>query len=145
MCIRDRIFVGGMAKSRDGLVRTHGFRPSLVPVGQHVKVVIASTRPLGTNKQVTNLFLVQMYQGGKEPFLNRTFELDFIWAAIQLSPEERAKLSNEGQNKYIYVDAFRRNFQEGDFEGLDILFSRLNDPKELDTIGDWKLSACLSD
>src|SRR5258706_5021313 len=64
---KEIMLLSGFAKSRDGLVRSYGYRPGYVPVGQHVKVVMAVTRPPGSTKQASDILILARCNGTEEP------------------------------------------------------------------------------
>ncbi len=133
------ICLGVIAKSRDGLARSEGFPPIIVPVGQHLGIPSRVIRPPGDKALATNFLMVMVYQCGKDVFLRRQFDWPYIWVAMppDVSGHAVSETPDLGaRNPWV---AFSENLGDEDFASLDAEMAKWNSPKERDPDGDWTL------
>lgn len=134
------VFLGATAKSKDGVIRSAGFRPTSVPVGQKVHFSVQVNRPGGREKQQTEFLAVLAYPSGGHPFLRNRFDWKYTWPAVAApppggAPDSQADLSAEQKPWQILYE----NLEDEDFAALDLLMEEWNNPKERNRNGEWKL------
>lgn len=133
---RGQLCLGASAKSRDGIVRSEGFHPYVLPVGQQFHITAEVVRPSGSEQLHTDALAVKVYPCGKEVILNRIFDWPYIWSAKAANPSVGEVENQAGINPW---QIFFQDLNELDFASLDALIERWNNPKERDRNGEWKL------
>lgn len=137
----ESLALGAIAKSKDGSIRSKGYAPIFLPVGQKLPVKFQILRPEGDERPLTDSLMVFAYQGGKTPLLSKKFDWSYIW------PEMSKKLSRSAVDEPTDLGTrnpwwvFFQNLQEEDFFALDAIMEKWNNPKERDMNGDWKLDS----
>ena len=133
----ESLWLGVIAKSQDGIVRSASFPSYAVPSEKHFHMLSRVLRPEGTGKQQTDALVVMVYPGEGKIFLRRRFDWSYVW------PEKKQTTENGG--KLLSVShpwrAFQENFEEEEFTALDDLMSKWNNPRERDENGEWKLDS----
>lgn len=132
-----QLFLGVIAKSRDGDVRSSGYTPAVAPADKQFRILVRVLRPDGRAKQQTDYLMANVYPPGQDAVLRRKFTWPHVWPEKQAGgKDEPEQLSAEHP-----WQAFYENLQEEDFTALDSLMSKWNTPRERDIHGEWKLDS----
>lgn len=89
------VFMGGDMRSKHGDVKTRGFTPVMLQKGRHA-ATISIIRPHSPLAKQTHILDLYLYEGGKTPFMHRTFDLVIEW------PEKTIPIQASGQNQAAY-------------------------------------------
>lgn len=135
----DQLWLGAIAKSRDGITRSGGFPPLIVPVDKQFHLVTRVQRPNGREAQKTDVLLVMVYPGGKDVILRRKFDWPYVWPKTDGPPAGTAEYTNLDTSHPWQI--FYENLEEDEFAALDELMKKWNNPKERDENGEWKLDS----
>lgn len=134
-----QLCLGASAKSRDGIVRSEGFPPYVLPVGQPFHIPAKVMRPSGSEPLHTDALAVIVYPCGKEIILSRIFDWPYDWPARAENPSAGKTTGNAGPIANKPWQIFFQDLNELDFASLDALMERWNNPNERDQNGEWKL------
>ena len=134
-----QLCLGVSAKSRDGIVRSEGFHPYVLPVGQPFHIPAEVVRPSGSGQLHTDALAVKVYPCGKDVMLSRIFDWPHDWPAKAEDTAGGEATANAGPVADYPWQIFFQNMSELDFASLDALIGRWNNPSERDRNGEWKL------
>lgn len=131
---------GIIAKSTDGIVRSSGYPPALMPSNGKFRVLAKVLRPSGLPRQETDLLLVMIYYCGHDIVQRRRFVWHYTW------PEKKPGPSGDNGNAVELGmahpwEVFYENLGEEDFAALDAVMQKWNNPEERDQNGEWKLDS----
>ncbi len=129
------------AKSDDGLVRSGGFIPLVVPVGQKLTITTHVLRPRGLDKLHTDYLFVMVYPCGKSPVLTRKLDWKYDWpdkSASTTSVDEKTQASDSAARAPWWL--VTQSLEQEDYFALDQLLEKWNDPIQRDINGEWKLN-----
>lgn len=137
---RGQLYLGMIAKSTDGIVRSTAFQPVAVPGEKQFRVLSQGMRPSSLGPQQTDYLMVMVYTGQGTVLLRSKFDWPHVWQEKKASTVGRAVDSVELSEAHPWR-IFSLNLDEEDFAALDILMRKWNDPKERDHNGEWKLDS----
>jgi hypothetical protein len=135
-----QLCLGASAKSRDGIVRSPGFTPYVLPLGHPFHIPVKVTRPSGTGQLHTDALAVKVYPCGKDVMLSRIFDWPYDWPARAEDHSGGEASGNAGPVADYPWQIFFQDMSELDFASLDMLIERWNNPSERDRNGEWKLN-----
>jgi hypothetical protein len=127
-----------VAKSKYGDVRSPSYASSPVPSDRKFHAFYRIPRPNGVARQVTNYLLVTIYPCTQDVVLRRKFDFHYVWPERTPGATGDEQGNNELGETRPWL-AFYANLQDEDYEALDGLLQKWNDPKERDQNGNWKL------
>lgn len=135
----ERLRARAVAKSKDGSIYSQGSPSFAVPTEKQFRVIARVRRPQGLMAQKTDVLKIFVYQSVKDVILKQKFDFPVLWAGKSISSadeaDEHEELSAAGPWR-----AFQWSLEEEDWEALDELIKKWNNPKERDGSGEWKLN-----
>lgn len=90
------VFLGIMAKTLDGSIKSNGFYALTARSGNDITATAPLVRPSRPSKISTDLLEVILYQPGKDPFLTKVFKQHVDW------PEQPMASQGLKQDKHAY-------------------------------------------
>ena len=136
----DELWMGVIAKSKDGTVRPTGFRPYLIPADKPFKITSRVPRPYGLGAQKTDVLMVMIYPRGKDVIQRHKFDWRHVWPKKAANPDSKAEeFKNLSTAKPWLI--LLENLTEEEFSALDNVINKWNNPGERDKNGEWKLDS----
>jgi hypothetical protein len=133
------VCLGVTAKSKDGSIGSTGFKPVIFPIGRQIHISAHVLAPQELDKPQTDYLIVDVYPCGKEIILSEKFNWSNVWKDVHAKRGSGMTDDSTNYSKHPgYI--FYNNMQRLDYEALDLLMTRWNDPRERDNNGDWKLN-----
>lgn len=123
-----QLWLGVIAKTTDGIVRSSGYPPVMIPSGKQFHILVRALRPTGLGPQKTDLLLVMVYPGGKDIVLRRIFRWPNAWpektASVPAGTDEYPDLSTAYPWQIFYQNLEEEAFGCGklSFYEIDIVF-----------------------
>jgi len=134
------LWLGVIAKSRDGTVRPTGFRPYSIPADKPFKILSHVQRPYGLAAQKTDVLMMMIYPRGKGVIQRHTFDWPHVWPIKAANPNSKAEEFKDLSTAKPWL-ILLENLEEEEFGVLDEVINKWNNPRERDKNGEWKLDS----
>ena len=90
--------------------------------------------------QKTEVLMVSVYSHGRDIVLRRKFDWTYVWPEKPINSTNDADEHPELMTAYPWI-VLQQNLQDEEWEVLDELLKKWNNPKERDRNGEWKLDS----